>query len=166
MRSSRVVFRTAPVVMVVLAVTWLIPHRSSNAAEKKSNAPIRAYYLTKDAVDGSHALTACAPGFHMAALAEIRETSTLRYDVALGRTADDSGFGPPWDAGWVRSGTLAHNNLNCNLWTSNNASDHGFVALYKPPASPTLDWILKFEDVYCDGSSVGLGSVGVWCVQD
>lgn len=166
MRTPGDLFRTATGVLVGLAVASLLPYNSSNATEKKSTAPGRAYYLTKDAFDGSRALTACAAGFHMAALAEIRETSTLRYDVALGRTADDSGFGPPWDAGWIRSGTLAHNTLNCNLWTSNNAADRGFVLLYKPPASQTLDWFLKFEDVFCDGSSVGLGNIGVWCVED
>lgn len=165
MRTPGNLFRTSTGVIVVLAVASLLPRNSSNATEKKSAAPARAYYLTKEAVDGSRALTACAAGFHMAGLAEIRETSTLRYDVALGRTADDSGFGPSWDAGWIRSGTEAFNTFNCNLWTSNNALDRGFVAVYKPPASPTLDWVLRL-DVNCDGSSSGLGSIGVWCVQD
>jgi hypothetical protein len=165
MRSLAEVFRTATAAAVALAIMSLLAHDSSNAEDKKSSAPARDFYLTKETVDGSHALTACAAGFHMAAMGEIREASTLRYDIVLGRTADDSGFGPPVGAGWIRSGMETHNSLNCNLWTSNSAVDSGFVALYKPVGSPTLDWILHLG-APCNGIASGLANIGVWCVQD
>jgi hypothetical protein len=80
--------------------------------------------LTKNSADGSQALTACAAGFHMASLWEIFDPSNLQYDGTLGRTNDDSGFGPPTadfflNGGWVRTGfgssaTGAVGETNCN----------------------------------------------------
>jgi hypothetical protein len=165
MRNLAEMFRTAAAAAVAVAITSLLAHDPGNAQDKKSSAPNRRFYLTNETVDGSQALTACAAGFHMASMGEIRETSTLRYDTALGRTEDDSGFGPPVAAGWIRSGMETHNNINCNLWTSNSALDSGLAALYKPVGSPSLDWVLHLG-AQCDGTASGLGNIGVWCVQD
>jgi hypothetical protein len=147
----------------------------TRAAERKSAAPSRACYLTKQTYDGSQALTACAVGYHMASLWEIREPSNLRYDTVLGLTTDDSGSGPPTDKlafGWIRTGSSAatSGNLavaNCNAWTSNASTDFGAaVALsadwggLSNPVGPIAPWeSIVFN---CDNHH----HVRVWCLQD
>ncbi len=55
----------------------------------------RQFYLTRNRFQGDEALTACAPGYHMASLWEIHDVTYLRYNTALGSTQADSGLGPP-----------------------------------------------------------------------
>ena len=103
----------------------LVTEQPARADSKKG---LRTFYLTKDFHDGSQALTACAPGFHMASLWEIFDPSNLRYDATLGFTRDDSGSGPPQGSfGWIRTGTGATTSNfagvgNCNAWQSNAPS--------------------------------------------
>jgi hypothetical protein len=88
---------------------------------------VRSYYLTQNLFTGANALTACEPGFHMASLWEIFDTSNLQYDTTRGYTRADSGNGPPQnddDLGWVRTGNIAGSGFtrpglaNCSAWTS------------------------------------------------
>ena len=132
-------------------------------------APGRRFYLTKHSVDGSGALQACVPGFHMASLWEIYDVSNVRYDRVLGFTLTDSGFGPPAGAfGWVRTGTHPDVSTtgiaNCNVWTSNNPGFEG--TLIELP----IDW----ENIDL-GNPIGSWHAGtgdcaaeaqVWCVQN
>lgn len=65
----------------------------------------RRFYLSTTAHNGANALTACAPGFHMASIWEIFDSTQLSYDTFLGITVEDSGMGPPTDRpGWIRTG--------------------------------------------------------------
>ena len=135
----------------------------------------RLYYLTQQTVTGSQALSACAAGYHMASLWEIRDTSNLKYNTLLGATSDDSGFGPPTSAngagealGWVRTGYDAESSGpgvgNCYAWTSDSGDARGTVAQLNPhwlevsTANPISPWIA--QAIECSSPQ------NVWCVQD
>jgi hypothetical protein len=157
--------------LVLLFGRWQSPAR---AAEKKSAAPARAWYLTKETHAGGDALSACAVGYHMASLWEIHEPSNLRYDTEVGFTSDDSGSGPPTGKpalGWIRTGRPAVSSgnvvANCNAWTSNANTDFGSAV------SLSADWggaigvpgpIAPWDSTVfnCDATDL----VHVWCVQD
>lgn len=138
-------------------------------APTKPACPSRRYYLTKATVDGAHALTACASGYHMASIWEIHEPAVLQYNTALGRTQADSGSGPPIPdiapatsvGGWVRTGNVANTSggvgeSNCAAWTVAGASQSGNVA------SLSTNW-----NVVWAANSVGCNQLhSVWCVQD
>ena len=91
----------------------------------------RKFYVTQTLHNGSQALSACANGYHMASLWEILDPSNLRYEPQLGRTRDDSGFGPPVGfVGWIHTGSDASpfptNGLaNCNAWDSDDGMHRG-----------------------------------------
>lgn len=132
----------------------------------------RAYYLTATGAQGNQALGACAPGFHMASIWEIRETTALRYATEVGDAEinGDSGQGPPGsEAGWVRTGYDFANvgttagTANCSLWTSNSGSHHGTIVALPTnwAASPfglLGPWIPTA--LQCNVFSP------VWCVED
>jgi len=148
---------------LMLVCAALLTENSSQAVTK-TTAPARGYYLTQDFWNGGQALNACVAGYHMASFWDIRETSNLRYDTALGLTAADAGTGPRTGAvGWIRTGHASLTNAtvlgsNCAAYTSGLPEHNGTVA------SLTLG----------DGSNHGWGvagnpcsfSVPVWCVQD
>ena len=132
-----------------------------------ASAAGREYYLTNSASTATHALTACAGGYHMASLWEMLDTSGLKYNTGLGAARDDSGQGPPsFLGGWVRTGygsgnTSTPGQANCNAWTSNNASHYGTYA--QLPS----DWTsAKNIHVWQTGTSLCSFSARVWCVQD
>jgi hypothetical protein len=124
------------------------------------------FYLTPTGVAGDQALTACAPGYHMASLWEIFDPSNLTYDTKLGFVTDDSGSGPPTARGWIRTGFQAEvsNNAgqaNCNAWKSSSSSDYGTIVGLFPiwgvdPISIS-PWAAHID--LCSDS------VPVWCVQ-
>ena len=128
----------------------------------------RQFYLTRTIHNGSQALSACAAGYHMASLWEIHDPSNLKYNTELGFTSEDSGFGPPSDGGWIRTGN--HANVednpgfgNCQAWTSaSSAHDGAFAELGAGfwSSNPTRisPWEGQADD--CDESNK------VWCVQD
>jgi hypothetical protein len=129
----------------------------------------RKFYLTKITHTGDQALSACAAGYHMASLFEIHDPTNLRYNTELGITSEDSGFGPPKNFGWIRTGYDASTvNLpgvaNCNKWMSASATDSGSVVAQttfwsEPSAvSPVAPWI--------PGVVTCSSQVPVWCVQD
>lgn len=128
----------------------------------------RQFYLTKTAYNGANVLSACAPGYHMASMWEIKDTSNLRYNTVLGFNMTDSGFGPPVFPGWIRTGyTSEHSNTaghcNCDLWTSVSDSGFGTVVSLQSlwhlgPASTVDPWVAGTEDC--------ASHTAVWCVQD
>lgn len=143
-------------------------------AEAKDKLRLREYYLTVNPHDGANALLACAQGFHMASMWEILDPSNLSYNTELGKTAGDTGFGPPVDdSGWVRTGQNSFSGeggsspgrTNCLAYTSNDPNHFG-TAVELPQANwDSLDpkltspW-LPF-DLECSRSNVR-----VWCIED
>jgi hypothetical protein len=132
----------------------------------------RVFYMTKTEHLGGAALAACARGFHMASLWEIFEPSSLKYDTTLGRTDQDSGFGPPSDIwAWIRTGTQANpdggpGDSNCNAWTS-SANGHFGSAVRLGEEWERGDTDLfstiqpwRGEEDACDEPEP------VWCVED
>ncbi len=135
------------------------------------NLTARGYYQTGALANGSGALTACATGYHMATLAEIFNTASLRYAKETPGAAQsaDSGNGPPYGfAGWVRTGTATSNaNVvgqgNCSLWTSSLAANFGTTLVLDTSwlgAAPSN--ISPWNAVTATCSS----NRRVWCVQD
>jgi hypothetical protein len=134
-----------------------------------TSPPRRRFYLTKTTThNGADALTACAPGFHMASLWEIWDPSALDYDTVLGQTTADSGEGPPAnEEGWVRTGSTTSGpstpgRENCLAWTSSNAGDQGTATglpndwgVSAQVASPWVGLLAP-----CDFSTA------VWCAAD
>ncbi len=140
----------------------------------------RLFYLTPGEVSGNQALTACATGFHMAALFELLDPSGLRYDTQRGYTTVDSGQGPPTGsssisflapAGWARTGTRVSaategptGRTNCNAWTSGLEIEYGTsVSLWDTwpsDAIPTRNgWPWQMGILNCSAAQV-------WCIQD
>lgn len=136
-----------------------------------STSPARNYYLTKSTFTGAQARNKCATGYHFASFAELSDLSAVTYNTTLGRTAPDSGSGPPSNTlgyGWVRSGYVASASSsnppsNCNLWTSSSSSDTGWSAAPVPYTSAYASGTLAFTPTACDG---GGQNPGVWCVQN
>ena len=158
-RAALAIQATAGLFMV-LATTIGAPH----PAEARG----KSFYLTPGSYEGDAALKACASGFHMASLWEIRDTSTLQYNVRLGLTRGDSGSGPPTgEWGWIRtgSGSSTYGNLgvpNCAAWTTNQGDPHyGTLASlseeWDVPSSPIVPWMAA--QISCDHA------VHVWCVR-
>ena len=153
-------------VVIVGALATLMPL----VGRGQGQAPFgpRKFYLTQTTHDGGQALTACAEGYHMASLWEIHDPSNLSYDRTLGLTRADSGFGPTFSDGWIRtgftpSGTLQAGLGNCQTWTSANGSDAGTtVALpadwNSTNVTPISPW--NAGAFHCNQP------LNVWCVQD
>jgi hypothetical protein len=169
MPNLKDVFCTAVTALLFLVLATLLTYNRSNAAGAiKSTAPAQGYYLTTATFDGSHALTACIAGYHMASVWEVHEPSNLRYDTNLGFKLDDSGFGPPTGyGGWIRTGFVSNVTgntgvVNCGVWSSNSAFDSGTqVNLQQdyinsgPASTPWFGGTFS-----CNFPS------RVWCVQD
>lgn len=146
----------------------------------------RQYYLTKNAVTGDAAATACAAGYHMASFFEIADVSALQYDTTQGVTTPDSGSGPPTVVptgiaahGWVRTGGAgvsdASNNFgsNCTHWTSGSGSDHGsvvYLILGGSSDNRTVAPIWQYELFYSPSNAPPPTRCSVphrvWCVQN
>jgi hypothetical protein len=141
------------------------PEQAVASPAQAVQTPRLQYYLTKDSYAGDQVLSACARGFHAAALWEILDTSNLRYNARLGYTRRDSGYGPPAMGGWVRTGyasdsTPAAGTGNCQAWTSSDGSDYGSLV-----ALPG-DWETGFQDLVGWETSAHECSTArqVWCV--
>ena len=175
MRNLNRFLRPALAAIVGVAAVSLLTHSTVSPATLTPPSPVREFYLTQHPFDGSHVLTACAAGFHMASLWEIREPSNLRYSTAHGLKLPDSGAGPPAGlTGWIRTGYLAGassvspiGEANCNAWTSNSSADVGVNVGLPPsnwesgsPTSPIAPWVAQASA--CNNP----GNFGVWCVQN
>jgi hypothetical protein len=115
-----------------------------------NNKEPRKFYLTTSFHTGAEALSACAPGYHMASMWEIHDPTQLRYNTELGFTAGDSGFGPPtYELGWIRTGFFfapasKSGEASCLAWTSASDAHYGTVVrLYNEwngTVPPVIPW--------------------------
>lgn len=161
----------------VAAYTALTPRQTVSAVPYALHAltagasAMRTFYLTNLAnYNGSQALTACLPGYHMASMWEIFDLGSLRYATELSeaRKLADSGFGPPLSSsGWIRTGSSSSAGAqvgvaNCSVWTSSAGGSNGTQAGINPsvlnPAVNISPWDMLV--VACSSAS------RVWCVQD
>ncbi len=169
-RSSLAALLSLILLTAVLLGTLAWGQRTAVASD--SPAPLAAtsglrpqYYLTTSYYDGSQANTACDPGYRMASLWEVLDTTNLKYNTNRGITQGDSGQGPPaWNEGWVRTGYSSSTAStvgqgNCNVWSSSNGSYFGTSA-YLP-----IDWaagqdihVWKVNTWSCNFT------LPVWCV--
>ena len=176
MRNLNSFIRPVLAAIVGVAAVSLLTHSTVSPATITAPSPVREFYLTQHTFDGSHVLTACATGFHMASVWEIHEPSNLKYATGRGVKFADSGAGPPaGGVGWIRTGYLSGGSTsgrpigetNCNAWTSNNSADVGAVDGLAPgywesgsPTSPIAPWTAL--SATCDRATI----FGVWCVQN
>ena len=129
----------------------------------------RRYYLTGAWVAADDALTACATGYHTAALWEIIDTTNLEYDSTSGVTVSDSGSGPPTSYyGWVRTGYAGSTSTtpgkgNCDVWTSTDASDYGTIVRLPSDWTTAAEQSAPWEATY---TSCNASGIRVWCVDD
>jgi len=167
---------TATAVFVLVAAVSVITHSANDVigTTTTTTAPARHYYLTKAALNGNQALTACATGYHFASFAEISSLSDLTYNKTLGRSAADSGSGPPSLVyGWIRTGYPANSNssdpstpTNCNAWTSGNSADSGEAALLDPSFGRNSAAVLTVGFINNAQCNSAIANIGVWCVQN
>jgi hypothetical protein len=168
MRSSRLLLVTLASALLLSVGSILIQPAHAGAPTTQVDAR-RPFYLTKGRFNGGKALTACATGYHMASVWEIKETALLRYDNTLGRNDGDSTFGGPPSSttndskgiGWIRAGS---NLANCKQWTSSSANDFGTEGTLFINNSGEPVWVVG------DGGNYDVVSSntqqGVWCVQN
>jgi hypothetical protein len=142
---------------------WKAPPAS--ASPTLAGSPIKLqYYLTTGSYFGNQALSACAPGYHMASLWEILDTSNLHYNTSLGRASADSGHGPPYYSGWIRTGYSGNlfggpGEANCMAWTSSSEGSIGTTV------SLPSNWTAGEEDLLgwnADSTECSLKR-SVWC---
>lgn len=132
----------------------------------------RRFYLSEGEHQGDTARFACVPGFHMASLWEILDVTQLRYDLNNGRTAEDSGFGPPTvEKGWIRTGkpdfvvVTTPGGVSCAGYTTTSGTG---TAIFLPqiwdsdyPSTINLraPWWYG-EEIACTAD------LAVWCVEN
>ena len=134
------------------------------------NLVARGYYQTSATFTGNLALTACTTGYHMATLAEIFDTASLRYakEIPGAVQGQDSGNGPPYSiTGWIRTGVGSGTNNqvgagNCQLWTSSSVSHFGTTVGLNP------DWLGAVTNIspWAGVTFTCNNARRVWCVQD
>jgi hypothetical protein len=172
-RSRSGILLAALVLVGFFLGVLIIQTQSTQAAKLEvegatSSRPMRQFYVTKNNIPADQALTACAPGYHMASLWEIYDPSNLKYNTTLGDTSDDSGLGPPVASavGWVRTGWSADTGTtagkaNCNAWTSASNSDWGTYIYLED------DWNSISEiDPWYATKGLCSNTLRVWCVED
>jgi hypothetical protein len=129
----------------------------------------RRFYLTTANVAGDEAATACAPGFHMAAIWEIHDVSSVVYDGSVGFVGNaDQGEGPPaLLGGWIRTGSSAVANgaaglANCDAWSDGSGASDGSRAELR------WDWNSAgtVASPWIGGTSPCDAVRRVWCVQN
>jgi len=160
------------ILTVVALLAYLVLTGERAVASETETAMVQAtgmrqFYLTELEYKGDEALTACAAGYHMASLWEIADPSNLKYATSLGFTREDSGYGPPYKNGWVRTGYANYGGntagwANCHVWSSHESGDDGTRA-YLPG-----DWTAGDQDMGVWGVITGgcAGSASVWCIED
>lgn len=127
-------------------------------------------YVTEYNFYSDQAPTACGPGYHMASLWEILDTSNWLYDYdhPAAHVQGDSGYGPPsrW-YGWIRtgywsSGDAAPGTGNCLAWSSRSVDDYGTLVrlsrTWETAPGEILTW--EADSFYCSVVAP------VWCVGD
>jgi hypothetical protein len=165
--------------LIVLVAVFLVSLGlgSGAAASPSRSAPAspslqlqRKFYLTPSLVSAVDVLAACAPGYHMASLWEIWDTSNLEYNTTLGYTwAGDQGSGPPTYyggdhiSGWVRTGAEASHIAtpglgNCDSWSGNIPGTYGTVVYLDSDWTALEGWLATIAD--CSYLQ------RLWCVAD
>jgi hypothetical protein len=147
-----------------------MPRQVPRSTTTSAAAGRNSFYLTSASYSPPAALTACAPGYHMASLWEILDVSNLSYAVEnpAAQTKTDSGESAPsgWN-GWIRTGRISSDSDvagvgNCLAWTSTDPADYG-TAVQLTSAWET------------DSGDIGTWNAGafacnfngpVWCVGD
>lgn len=162
-------------VTLIVGLSVAMTSVESWAQEKECCDPRKQYYLSTENVMGGEVGRVCRPGFHMASLWEIFDTSNLRYSQELGLEILDQGSGPPagiW--GWVRTGwtTTAGSTegsskpgqAHCFLW-GNSTDDYSGTRVRLPNewgkairASKVAPW--EADAKRCNSRQ------HVWCVED
>lgn len=166
LKNLLIVFLT--LVSFACLVAVVAPNVSEGQGNKK-NSGARSYYMTATQHQGNTALTACAAGYHMASMWEIKDTSNFRYNTELGFTLPDSGSGPPTIGfGWVRTGGNASVDdfagaANCLLWTSNEG-DHFGTAIFLDSEWAAAD-SLRINP-WRFGFTTCASNLRVWCLED
>jgi hypothetical protein len=132
----------------------------------------RKFYLTTGSPGflGNQVLTACASGYHTAALWEILDPSNLEYDTKRGVTTDDAGSGPPAGSdgdGWIRTGNFSDTaggpgRVNCAAWTSASGAHLGTIVRLQDTWATTMYPI----NPWVPGTKACSSPEGVWCVSD
>jgi len=88
------------VFLVILCATAVLYQPRVASAQKQ-------YYLTKNTYPANKALSACAPGYHMASIAELANPSALHYYYNYSQAyimGAGQGQGPPTGGGgWIYS---------------------------------------------------------------
>jgi hypothetical protein len=140
---------------------------TSGEASSAQSTGMRWFYLTKSQFLGDEALTACAPGYHMASLWEIADPSSLLYNTSLGVTKLDSGQGPPAGVGgWVRTGFSPNPGgqpgmANCEAWSSESGEGSRASLATKWTEEDYKDVGVWYTQTWpCDWSWY------VWCIKD
>ena len=137
----------------------------AQVASLVNNGP-REFYLTTTTHPVNEVLSACAEGYHTAAMYEIHDPTDLRYETVLGLTLPDSGSGPPTNqAGWIRTGfsgivSAIPGQASCQTW-STTAGQGTLVSLN----SQWFDDATSIDPWNAGGASCAL-EFRVWCVQD
>lgn len=127
--------------------------------------PRPRFYLSSNSVDGAHAFSACAPGFHMASVSELLQPGSLDYDSQLGFPAFDGSRGmPPATPGWIRPGGAGNLAQSCQNWTSVNANLKGAMLRLDLPDSAVgtqyFGSLIEYFVANCNGNA------RVWCRQN
>jgi len=167
LKKSLVVF--VGLCLLVLAFASLLPLRSKGQGNGANLTPYfpRKFYLTKTGHKGDTALSACESRYHMASLWEISDPSNVRYNTELGVTTADSGFGPPFAGGWIRTGFGSDSGdagqANCQAWTTGDDTSRGtFVALPSMWNLPNMNRVSPWQAFTFTCNT----ELPVWCVQD
>jgi hypothetical protein len=108
----------APIVVCALAVSALALTRSTDSVL----AP-RLFYVTPGLFAGNQVLTACASGYHLASIWEIRDPSNFAYDTRRGLRNASYQAGPPaFLEAWLDDGQEPNVNHDCTGWTDSSGS--------------------------------------------
>ncbi|MBN1666672.1 MAG: hypothetical protein JW862_06275 [Anaerolineales bacterium] len=130
---------------------------------------MRRYYLTDEAYFGYQvgSANACAPGFHMASMWEIIDSSHLEYYHIYGEFGGDQGFfsPPSFATGWVRTGYSSDNSAQVGMA---NCSNWGNTAGYGTVARPASVWESGFFNLsFWHTVQAGCQTTsGIWCIED
>lgn len=139
----------------------------------------KLFYVTRSLHRGDTALTACAPGFHMASAPELSNWPNMRYDTGRGHQLPDSGYGPPvvtglleigadgYYAGWLRTGGIMSPSTpapglepqTCEIWTSASSDVFGSTTLLRSTTAGRPELI-------SDNSEPCSSFLRVWCIED
>ena len=126
-----------------------------------ASAHDRSFYLTKTTHQGDTVLTACATGYHFASISELFYYGNLVYNIELGHSNNDSGFGAPRGIpGWMRSGQeFGGSEIQCGIWTARVGGYQGTRGhLSIDTSSPFDPWSVLWSS--CSTA------LPVWCVSD